>query len=242
MRLVKTARGARLVHGSSILSELLKEPGPTHSVFDVFAAVTAVLGKPSPQLAMLGFAGGGTVAPLRAVGFKGVVRAVDLDVSGVKLFEKFCGDWVGRVEVDEADAASWLSKKRGRFDVILEDLSMNTRNDVCKPEVSFTRLPPLISSRLAKNGVAVLNALPDSEMDWPELMAKLASPWRSGVQVLFDEYVNRFLIVGENVGTARSLEPKLKAALRNIGSEMAGKFRLAPWKRQTFAAARTRGS
>ncbi|MFL5318744.1 MAG: hypothetical protein ACJ790_03750 [Myxococcaceae bacterium] len=233
MRLVRTRRGARLVHGSSVLSELLREPGPTNSVFDVFAAMTAVHAERTPvrRLAMLGFAGGGTVAPLRAAGFDGLIEAVDMDVSGVKLFKEYCGDWVGSVRVDESEAAAWLGRKRGKFDVILEDLSVNLEDDVGKPEVSFTRLPALIASRLGRNGVAVLNALPSMQMDRPELIGKLAAPWRTGVQVVFHEWVNRFVIVGARIGNAKTLEPKIRRVLRGIGSEMAEKFRLEPYER-----------
>lgn len=223
MKLIRTTRGARLVHGSSVISELLRDPGPTHSVFDLFAAATVVLGR-GDRVAMLGFAGGGTVAPIRALGFQGKLRAVDLDLTAVPYFRKHCSSWAGEVEVDEADAASWLAKRRGKFDVILEDLSVNLEDDVGKPEVSFTTLPTLMKKRLADDGIAVLNALPEPDLDWDQLFAAMAHPWKSGAQILFDEWVNRFLIVGRKLPPPEKLTQLLREPLRRIGSQMAEKF------------------
>ena len=66
MRIKRTRRGAQMLQGGAILSEILAEPAATHSVFDLLAALVHLLA-PGPRVAMLGFAGGGMLAPLRAL-------------------------------------------------------------------------------------------------------------------------------------------------------------------------------
>ncbi|MEC9081308.1 MAG: hypothetical protein VYE44_05980, partial [Verrucomicrobiota bacterium] len=62
-----TGRGARLVQNGSVLSEVLAQPGPTNSVFDALAALVRLF-SPGARVGLLGFAGGGIIAPLRAMG------------------------------------------------------------------------------------------------------------------------------------------------------------------------------
>jgi hypothetical protein len=203
VRVVRTRRGARIVHGRSILSEILKEPGPTDSVFDVLAAVAAMRGDEA-RVAMLGFAAGGMIAPLRALGSDASVRAVDLDVSMVPLFEELCAEFA---------------------DVIIEDLSVSVEDDVTKPLVSFEVLPALIRSRLSRSGLAVVNVLPLSGWSWPAVTEALVHPWRGrGAQIVFTEYVNRFVVVGRDVPEPAELSRTIKTLLRGIGSEIAEKF------------------
>lgn len=223
MRVIRTRRGARIIHGRSVLSEIVARPGPTHSVFDVLAAVAAL--RPSRNVAMLGFAAGGMVAPLRALGSAASVRAVDLDLSKVPLFEELCGEWAGDVRVVRGDAAAWLRRQRSTFDVIIEDLSVDLEHDVTKPEVSFTALPALIRRRLSRRGLAVVNVLPLSGWTWLEVTHALVHPWGdSAAQIIFDEYVNRFVVVGHDVPSAAELGRALRSRLRSIRSGIAEKF------------------
>jgi hypothetical protein len=57
VRIERTRRGARMIEGDVVLSEILARPGPTHSLFDLLAAAVTAL-SPGPRLAVLGFAGG----------------------------------------------------------------------------------------------------------------------------------------------------------------------------------------
>ena len=111
MRIVRTRRGLRLLEGDVILSELLARPGPTHCLFDVLAACVAALA-PGPRIALLGFAGGGIVAPLRAMGFPHAIEAVDLDPTGEKLFRELARHWAGEVRVARMDALEWLAREQ----------------------------------------------------------------------------------------------------------------------------------
>lgn len=207
-----------------MLSEILAEPGPTHSVFDVLGAVGAL--RPSYQrIAMLGFAAGGMIAPLRALASDAAVRAVDLDVSRVPLFQELCGEWAGDVKVVREDAAKWLRRQKTKFNVVVEDLSIELAEDVGKPKVSFTTLPPLIRKRVAPGGLAVVNVLPMAGWTWHEVTDALVHPWRGvGAQIVFSEYVNRFVVVGDGVESAFELSRLLRSRLRAIGSEIAEKF------------------
>jgi len=86
VKIERTRRGARIREGDVILSEILALPGPTHSLFDLLAAGIAALA-PGPRVAMLGFAGGGVVAPLRAMGWNHPLCCVDLSGDAEPLWD-----------------------------------------------------------------------------------------------------------------------------------------------------------
>ena len=91
--LQRTPGGARLLQNGSVLSEVLSQPGPTDSVFDVLAAALNL--SKGTHAGILGFAGGGVIAPLRAMGGRHTISGVDLDESGYKLFRDISDDRQG---------------------------------------------------------------------------------------------------------------------------------------------------
>ncbi|MHC4932448.1 MAG: polyamine aminopropyltransferase [Planctomycetota bacterium] len=220
MRVVRTRRGAKIVQDDVILSEILERPGPTHGLFDVLAGCVAALA-PGPRFAMLGFAGGGMVAPLRAMGFAHEIDAVDLSREGETLFRELSRDWAGTVRVAKGDAVAWLRGQRERFDVIVEDLSTPSPAGVVKPYVSFALLPDLIRSRLRPGGIAITNLLPLPGTAWSALLARTALPHARSSVVGLEEYENRFVLAGDALPTARAISKRLRAALRSIGSDQA---------------------
>ena len=223
MKVVRTRRGARIVEDDVVLSELLARPGPTHALFDVLAACVAVLA-PGPRFAMLGFAGGGIVAPLRALGFVHPVRAVDLSREGEDLFRELSSEWAGDVCLEIEDAADWLRRRRSRWDLILEDLSVPSPAGTVKPYVSFDALPGLIQSRIAPAGIALTNLLPLPGTSWEALTARIAHPHRNALAVIFEEYENRFVVAGDELPGASTLSRRLGRALRSIGSGQCGRI------------------
>lgn len=221
MKVVKTRRGIRLVQQGLVLSEIRTTPGPTDSLFDVLAATIAALAS-GPDVAVLGFAGGGLVAPLRAMGFGHPLEAVDLSLAGEALFREHSGPWVGEVSVHEDEASRWLRARRRPFDLILEDLSVETTGDVTKPNVSLAVLPKLMKQKVGPQGVVVTNVLPVPGMAWRDLLARLAKPWRvrgARVQVIhLEDYENRVLLAGR-LPTASATSRTLKRHLRALGSD-----------------------
>ncbi|MBT3615491.1 MAG: hypothetical protein HN524_05840 [Verrucomicrobia bacterium] len=217
----QTRRGARLVQNGSVLSEVLAQPGATDSVFDVLAA--AVCGfSPGVRVGILGFAGGGLIAPLRAMGGNHKFSGVDLDRSGYELFCDLSAEWMGEVQFAQLDAAEWLHSQRGKFDFLLEDLSVGRAGDVFKPDVSIDTLPQVIQSKLKPGGVAVYNLLPPDDRTWAEMMAKVCAPFGFGVQVLFESFYNRVVVLAnEALPSAREVSRLLRDSLTAIGSEMA---------------------
>jgi spermidine synthase len=218
VRIVRTRRGARIVADDVVLSEILAEPGPTHTLFDVLAACVAALA-PGPRFLMLGFAGGGMVAPLRAMGCEHPVEAVDLSREGEALFREVSGAWADPVRVHEGDAVEWLRRRSVAFDVILEDLSTESPAGTVKPYESFDALPELIRDRLAPGGVAITNLLPLPGTSWKALLTRVARPHRHSAVVFLDEYENRFVVAGEELPEAKELSRRLRDALRRIGSD-----------------------
>ncbi|MCK6460280.1 MAG: hypothetical protein L6Q95_10360 [Planctomycetes bacterium] len=220
MRIVRTKRGLRLLENDVILSELLAEPGPTHCLFDVLAACVAALA-PGPRFALLGFAGGGVVAPLRAMGFPHPIEAVDLDPSGEALFRGLSGAWAGDVRVERMDAVDWLARGGAPFDAILEDLSVPGRETTVKPKASFLGLPALVKARLSADGIAVTNVLPEPGGSWDALVEPVALPHARATVVELDEYENRVVIGGSGLPETPDLARRVRRALDAIGSVQA---------------------
>jgi SAM-dependent methyltransferase len=217
----RTHRGARLVQNGSVLSEVLSKPGATDSVFDALAAAVRLF-SPGDRVGILGFAGGGMIAPLRAMGGGHKLSGVDLDRAGYELFCDLSVDWMGDVRFTQADAVEWLRSERGRFDLLLEDLSVGRDGDVFKPDVSIDTLPRLIQSKLKPGGVAVFNLLPPDDRSWAEMTAKVCAPFEFRLQVLFESYYNRLLVLGnEPLPAVREVSRRLRESLVSIDSEMA---------------------
>jgi hypothetical protein len=220
LSLVRTRRGARLLHGRHVLSEVLAEPGATKSVFDLLAAACFVLAPPGP-LAMLGFAAGGVLAPLRALGSVAKVCAVDLSLAGAPIFWQLSRSWAGRVQLSKAEASSWLSRRRERFACVLEDLSEQIPGDVTKPAVCLGPLPGIIARRLARGGVVVINGLPAPGRPWAQVQRALTAPYAQVAQLSPEGYENQVLVAGEALPSARALRAQLVGALEFIGSPLA---------------------
>jgi hypothetical protein len=206
-----------------VISELRVNPGPTHSVFDVLAALIARL-PIQGRLGALGFAGGGMMAPLAHLGFAGILDCVDLDTESYQLFCQHCPQWTRHVRFETADAEAWLRKQRGGFALILEDLSVPWQKDVKKPDISWTTLPPWIPKRLAPGGLAVFNLLKPKSGHWNPDLSQLASHFREARVVYLDEFENRILVAGDDVPPARALTLLIRTALQSMKSRQATRF------------------
>lgn len=235
MKIVRTRRGARLVDGRDVLSEILSQPGPTHGLFDVLAACVASLA-PGGRFAMLGFAGGGVVAPLRALGFEHRIDAVDLSRAAEPLFRELSSGWSGEVQLAEADAVSWLRATRRRYDAILDDLTVPGPGGAVKPEVSLEVLPGLMRSRLRPRGVVIVNTLPLPGTPWGDLLRKLGAPFAHAHVLFCDDYENRVLIAGEALPPRRAITSGLRAALRLLGSRQETRWYLRGLERRSLGA------
>ena len=220
LTLVRTRRGARLLHGRHVLSEILAEPGATRSVFDLLAAAAFVLAPPGP-LGMLGFAAGGVIAPLRALGSVAKVSAVDLSLEGAPIFWELSKRWAGQVRLWEGEASRWLLRRRERFSCIIEDLSEQLPGDVSKPAVSLGPLPAIIARRLTRDGVVVINGLPVPGWHWTQVQRALTAPYFGVVQLSPDGYENKILVGGRHLPPPRMLRQQLVVALEQLGSPLA---------------------
>ncbi len=228
MRIVKTRHGARVEDGGLVLSEVRSDPGPTHTLFDVLAAAISTR-VPGHRVAMLGFAMGGVIAPLRALGFGHPLDAVDLDVSLVAPFRALSEPWCGVVRVDRGEATAWLRAAKHRYDLILEDLSAKVDGEITKPPVSLGVLPMAIRARLKPGGVAVTNVLPVPGRHFADVVARIAAPFAHAVVVHLERWENRVLIASDADLSAREVGSDLRRALAAIGSAEAHALRVRSW-------------
>ena len=217
---VRTRRGLRLVQHGVILSEILTRPGPTNTVADVLAALIALLGA-SPPVALLGFAGGSLLAPLRALGDDHTIRAVDLDPRGFDIFQQLCFSWAGAVEFEVAEAGSWLRAQKAGFSVVIDDLSIGVNNDVVKPELSWTELPLMIQERLVPDGVALFNLLSPVNFAWQEGLSRVIAPFPQALMIQFAEFENRVVIAGQRLPKPHWLGRRLRELLLRLKSPQA---------------------
>ncbi len=225
MDIIPTSRGLRLMQHGVVISELRTSPGPTHSVFDVLAAMLVLL-RPGGRIGVLGFAGGGMMAPLQALGYRTRFAAVDLDRASYKLFCKHCPDWVRQVKWHHADAVAWLRRQKPGFDLLLEDLSVPQARDVVKPIISWNVLPALLRQRLKQGGVAVVNLVAPPPEGWREGLSRFAREFPVVQLVLLDEFENRILIAGETLMPATVTGLRLRELLRSVRSRQATRVRV----------------
>lgn len=238
VRLRTTRRGWRLSQHGTVLSEILAEPGPTHSVFDLLAAA-CLLPARARNLALLGFGGGGTVAALRALGTPLTVHAVDLDPTGREVLRASGCRWLAPWRWARAEAASWLARQ-GAFDVIVDDLSIPVAGDVVKPGITWETLPALVPRHLRRGGLAVFNLLRPPGVSWPDAVRRVTPGFRSVRVVVLEEFENRIVLAAEDLPAAREIQARLRATLDRLGSRQAGRFRVQqPGPRRAGRVARS---
>lgn len=222
----RIAGGVRLSLHGVVISEVRDQPGPTHSVFDVLSGLMVAL-YGGGRVGLLGFAGGGMMAPLRRLEFRSRVEGIDLDRRGFEIFQERCGCWSGEFDWHHGDAISWLKAQRpGQFGLIVEDLSVPSGDDVFKPDASWSPLPELVRSRLASGGVGIFNLLPTADGQFPEQIQSFGFPGNEPVRVEFEDFCNRILVVGRQLPTAQAIGVRLAVQLRYLRSKQAGRVRV----------------
>lgn len=225
MKIIRTRHGLRLSEHGVVISELHTTPGPTHSVFDVLAALIDVLA-PVGRVGVLGFAGGGIMAPLRHLGVESKIESVDLDRTGYDLFRQHCPGWARNVKWQQADALAWLREQPPDFGLLMDDLSVPRDGDVVKPAITWNILPALIRQKLRPGGIAVFNLLIPWGGTWNPALARMAGGFHTGQVISLDGFENRILIAGESLASARQLGALLRHALRRLGSRQVGQVHL----------------
>jgi hypothetical protein len=225
MNIRPTKNGLRLSQHGVVISELRTSPGPTHSVFDVLAAVMAVLAPPG-RIGVLGFAGGGMMAPLRRLGVEAEIDSVDLDRAGYDLFREHCASWAGGVNWQQADAVDWLRRQRRGFGLLLDDLSVPQNGDVGKPDISWNVLPRLMRQRLRPGGFGVFNLLPAAGGSRHLDLNQILRSFGAARIIHLAEFENRILITGDTLPSARRLGAQLRRALAELKSRQAGRIQV----------------
>ena len=220
-----TKHGLRLSQHGVVISELRTTPGPTHSVFDVLAVLVAALA-PDGHLGILGFAGGGMMAPLRRLGVEATIHTVDLDRPAYELFCQHCPEWRAQVAWQQGDAVAWLRARPAKFDLLMDDLSVPHAGDVIKPAICWGVLPGLMRRRLRPQGVAIFNLLRPESGQWNPELKRLAGEFGTALVIHLEEFENRIVVAGNSLPPARELGAKVRHGLRRLRSRQAGRIRL----------------
>jgi spermidine synthase len=223
VRVLRTADGFRLVEHGVVLSEVRRQIGATHSVFDVLAALASLFCS-SDRLGLLGFAGGGMVAPMRCLGVESRIETCDLDGRGYELFKKHCPTLADGVEWSARDAQSWLRTKANVFDLLIDDLSVSHEGDVFKPDCSWETLPSLMKSRLRHGGVVVANQLKPQNASWKNSLLVFEKLFREIQVIHLDDFENRIVIAGQRLPDVRTTSRAVRERLRRMGSRQSRKI------------------
>jgi hypothetical protein len=192
-------------------------------MYDVVAGSAALLAS-GPRIVMLGFAGGGMIAPLRAAGCHLPVVAVDRSRRGEPTFRRLASGWCGDVRLDRGEAVDWLRRSRARMGLIVEDLTVNGAAGPTKPDVCLSPMPELMRRRLARGGVVVTNVLPMAGWTWRHLLTRMSSRHRRALVIHFLDWENRVLLCGSSLPPPRNLSHRLGMLMDCIGSRMRGRF------------------
>lgn len=224
----RTHRGWRISQHGTVLSEVLRQPGPTHSVFDVLAAACLTV-TPVRDIALLGFGGGSVVAALRALGCTARIHAVDLDPTGWDLLQQSDSRWLQPFTWHQGDAITWL-QSAGRFDVVVEDLSIPCNGDVVKPDDTWDILPERVAQHLRPRGIAIFNLLRPPGQGWVRGIPSVAARFRQGVIIHLHDFENRILVARKTAGgihshafAARRFGAELRDRLRRLGSQQSAR-------------------
>jgi spermidine synthase len=220
-----------IVEGDVVVSEVMRQPVATNTLFDALSASIAAL-SPGPRVAVLGFGAGGVVGPLRGMGSQHAIEGVDLSPTGEPLFREFCSEWAGDVTLTRGEAYAWLGRKRKPYDFILEDLSESHPEYVAvKPWISLDVLPRRIAEKLTPRGVVVFNLLPWPGTSWSTVTDRISAPFRHACVVYFKEYQNRLLIAGDRLPETREIGKRLRESLRRVRSSQADEISVRTWRR-----------
>jgi hypothetical protein len=191
----------------------------------VLAATIAVLARRG-RIGVLGFAGGGMIAPLRGLGVESVIDSVDLDRAGYDLFRQHCPKWVAGVNWQQANALAWLKQQPRNFDLLVDDLSVPQDGDVFKPDFCWDVLPKLISERIRPGGFGVFNLLPAVGGTWKSDLNGIAGLFKTARIIALDDFENNILITGDVLPTARELGSLLRQSLKHLRSRQAGRIQV----------------
>jgi len=232
MRITRTRHGLRLSQHGVVISELRLSAGPTQSVFDLLAALIAwrerrLTNTGHGRIGLLGFAGGGMLAPLSALGVSSTIDTCDLDRASYALFRQNCPHWTKQVRWHHADALAWLRRQRSGFAILVDDLSVPGNRDVIKPAICWGELPRLMRERLQPDGWAVFNLLPSEANRWEPQLRTLIRMFPAARLIRLDEFENRLLVAGTRLPSARELGQGLRTLLRQIRSSQAERFTCA---------------
>jgi precorrin-6B methylase 2 len=213
------ARGLALRIDGTFASWWTPGSAVTGGVWDALAAPVLLLPPARRRrLLVLGLGGGSAARVLRALAPAARIVGVERDRDVLRAARRRLGLGALGVEVVEADARLVLSRLRGRFDLIVEDLFVGSGRAVRKPEWVDAGWLARLAARLAPGGLLVSNALDEA----PALARAYARLFPATLCIGVRDYDNRVLVGAPAAAGARALrgvlarDPLLAATLPRL--------------------------
>jgi spermidine synthase len=172
---------------------------------------------------MLGVGGGTAIHQYRRICAPRRMTGIEFNPVHLQIAEQFFDCRGPDIKLIQADAYQWIKQSRSRFDVLVDDLFVDTKADPVRPNDIDTRWMKQLEKRLSPTGVIIQNHLAPktawqvTQDPWVQAHFKSAilfttSHYENGVLALYKTPVaNRH---GRNLATQRIRELDKGAARR----------------------------
>lgn len=156
----------------------------------------------SPSVIMLGVGGGSAIHQLQHLLSPREILGIELNPVHIKIAKRFFNLNAKNIKLVEADALQWINQSQKRFDVLVDDLFIDSFDDPIRPFKCDEQWLRTLNSRLSKNGLLIQNHLCRSDA---LLSAKLARKYfQSALSFTTPKYENVIIACYKQKVDARS--------------------------------------
>ncbi|MFT5211126.1 MAG: spermidine synthase [Flavobacterium sp.] len=176
----------------------------------------------SPSVLMLGVGGGSAIHQLQHLLSPREILGIELNPIHINIAKRFFNLKAKNIKLVEADALRWINQSQKRFDVLIDDLFIDSNDDPIRPFKCDEPWLTTLDSRVSTNGLVIQNHLCRSDA---LLSAELAKKYfQSALSFTTPQYENVITAFYRQKVDARSgrisaikvIEGLDKKALKNI--------------------------
>lgn len=166
-------------------------------------------GRPPASILMLGLAGGTVARQLRLLVPDVKITAIEIDAALVDLAHTYMGLDSLKIQVEVADAYSWLKTCPGHYDVVIDDIYLSGRMDVERPISPTGETLALLRRCLSPTGLVVANMITDGlhQALFHETRSAFSSRFAATCEIPAPKGFNHILVGGRCLGDPATLTP-----------------------------------
>jgi predicted membrane-bound spermidine synthase len=114
---------------------------------------------PSPSVLMLGVGGGSAIHQLLRLLSPREILGIELNPVHIEIAESFFNLKSKNLKLLEADALKWIDKSQKQYDVLVDDLFIDSSDDPIRPFKCDEKWIRKLNRRVTKNGLLIQNHL-----------------------------------------------------------------------------------